>query len=195
MKSLQQYFYEAKKVYEFKVKVAIESLDSTQLKKIRNALDAYKLEEMSAPKRLPISEHRDFPKEGPCQCYLLDIAVGYPTREEEIRQLIINRTDIGESCVRVYPKTQYETNEEFEAYGKDHEGSLLDKPDLKDVPGSQKLVGAARVDSMLKELETRKYAFAKAQHDAKGETTNTLPTNDKSPVGSKQNSIPSPVKG
>lgn len=195
MKSLQQYFYEAKKVYEFKVKIAMESIDAAQLKKIRNALEAYKLEELGAPKRLPISEHRDFPKVGPCQCYLIDVSVGYPTREDEIRQLIINRANIGEECVRVYPKNQYESNEEFEAYGKDHSGSLLADKTLKDVPGSQKLVGAARVDSMLKELETRKYEFSKADKSAPGETTNSLPTGDKSPVGSKQNSIPSPVKG
>jgi hypothetical protein len=195
MKSFQKYFYETNKVYEFRIKIANVDIDKDAQSRIRNALDAYKLESISAPKRLPIQEHRDFPKVGACECVLLDIALNYPTVAEQVRQLVIERCGINADCVCVYPKDQYDFNEEFEAHGKDHEGALLDETELKDDVGGQDVVGQVRVGSLLKELEkhTRQYEIAGKETTSgvmSSETTDT-----KSPVGSIQNKIPSPVKG
>lgn len=197
MKSFQNYFYEAKKTFEFRVKIAAtEGLDAGVQKRIREALEAFKVESITAPKRLPIQEHRDFPKVGPCECYIIDVEVNYPTIPEQIRQLVIERCCVKADCVCVYNKDQYEMNEEFEAHGKDHEGALLNDDTLKADPDGQAVAGQVRVGSLLKELEkhTRQYEFAQDSKEA-GKTTADLPQGDKSPVGSTQNKIPSPVKG
>jgi hypothetical protein len=63
---------------------------------------------------------------------------------------------------------------------------------------AEDLVGDKRVPSLIKELEdTKKYKYDYAASEGSGnpKTTNDLPQGDKSPVGSQQNKIPSPVKG
>lgn len=195
MKSFQSYFFEAKKIFEFRVKIAAENgLDKDCEKRVKTALEAFKVETVSAPKRLPIQEHRDFPKVGPCECYIIDVGLGYPTIPEQVRQLIVERCGIKADCVCVFPMDQYVFNEEFEAHGKDHEGALLDDTELADAEGAQELVGKSRKESLVKELSkhTRKYEFA-----AKEKTAGIIAdsSGEKSPVGSHQNKIPSPVKG
>lgn len=197
MKPFQNYYFEAKKTFGFRVKIAApEGLDAAAQKSIREALEAFKVETISAAKRLPIQEHREFPKVGPCECYIIDVEVNYPTIPEQIRQLVIGRCCIKADHVCVFNKGQYEMNEEFEAHGKDHEGALLDKPELIAEPDGQAVAGQVRVGSLLKELEkhTRKYEFAEVSKEA-GKTSNDLPQGNKSPLGSQQNKIPSPVKG
>jgi hypothetical protein len=197
MKNFQTYFYESKKVYEFRIKIANHDMNDKQFsERLRNVLEAYQVETITPSKRIPVQEHRDFPKLGPCECSYIDIGLGYPTIPEQVRQLVIERAGIKADCVCVYPKDQYEFNEEAEAKGKDHEGALLDVEELKDEPDSQSLVGEVRRGSLIKELEkhTRKYEIAGTEKTS-NKSTNDLPMGEKSPVGSSQNKIPSPVKG
>lgn len=193
MKSFQSYFYEAKKIFEFRIKIAMHDMDKPAQDRLKSALEAYQLETITAPKRLPIQEHRDFPKMGPCECYVIDIGLNYPTVPAQVRQLVIERAGINADCVCVYPLAQYLDNEEFEAHGKDHEGALLDEEELKADPDGQALAGQVRVGSLLKELESRKQEFAATE-----KTTGAMATDKEgvtSPVGTHQNKIPSPVKG
>lgn len=194
MKSYQQYVFELNKVYEYKVKIAGTNPKGDVMERIKNALDAYQIESVSAVKSMPIQEHREFPKMGACECYMFEVTIKYPTTAEQLRQMIKERAGINPDCVCVWPKEQYEFNEEFEGYGKDHEGALLDQPELKAAEGGQELVGQARRDSMLKELGARTYEFA-AKSEADGKTTNQTPTDTKSPVGSTQVKLPTPLKG
>lgn len=194
LKPFQEYIAELNKTYEYTVKIAGVDPKGEVMERIKNALDAYQLETVSTPKSLPIQEHREFPKMGACECWIFEVAVKYPTTPEQLRQLIKERASINPDCVCVWPKNQYEFNEEFEAHGKDHEGSLLEQPELKADAGGQELVGQSRRDSLLKDLNARTYEFAKDSKEA-GKTTNQTPTNDKSPVGSTQNKIPTPPKG
>jgi hypothetical protein len=108
--------------------------------------------------------------------------------------MIKERAGINADCVCVWPKNQYEFNEEFEGFGKDHEGALLNQPELKAAEGGQELVGQARTTGLLKELGARTYEFA-AKSEADGKTTNSVPMGDKSPVGSTQVKLPTPPKG
>jgi hypothetical protein len=106
----------------------------------------------------------------------------------------------------VYGKKQADDNDAFEAYGKDHEGSLLLDSELKDVPGGQDLVGDKRKDNLLKELDQQSPKMVALESDAElvstrakertpnAQTTNQLPEGTKSPVGSQQNKLP-PIKG
>jgi hypothetical protein len=204
MKSFQAYYYESKKIFEFRIKIAANDLDAKCQKQIREALEAFKLETITAPKRLPIQEHRDFPKVGPCECYVVDVGLAYPTVPEQILQLVVERCGLTADCICVFPLDQYLFNEEFEAHGKDHEGALLDDPELAFEKDAQSFAGQQRIDGLIKELSkiSRKYDIAgKDKTDGKtvvttGKTTNDFTIGTKAPVGSKQqNKIPSPVKG
>jgi hypothetical protein len=75
MKAFQSYIAELNKLYEFKVKIAGVEPKGEVFERIKNALDAYQVETVSNPKRLPIQEHRDFPKLGPCECYLIEVII------------------------------------------------------------------------------------------------------------------------
>ena len=194
MKNYQQYVFELNKTYEYQVKIAGTNPQGEVMERIKNALNAYQVETVSNPKSMPIQEHREFPKMGACECWIFEVTIKYPTTSQQLRQMIKERAGINADCVCVWPKNQYEFNEEFEAYGKDHEGALLDQPELKAAEGGQELVGQARSTGLLKELGARTYEFA-AKSEADGKVMDVSPTASNSPVGSTQVKLPTPPKG
>jgi hypothetical protein len=177
MKAFQSYIAELNKLYEFKVKIAGVEPKGEIFERIKNALDAYQVETVSNPKRLPIQEHRDFPKLGPCECYLIEVTLQYPTTTDHVRQLITSRAMIDPACVCVYTKDQHE-QEDMVQERIDNQGPVLSEPDLK-AEAADDIAGQGRVSSLIKELESRKYEFA-AKSDATGKTTNDTPQNTKS---------------
>jgi hypothetical protein len=204
MKNLHDYIAERNSNYSFRIKVAKQNPKDI-MEEIKNALDAYELVDITTPKSLPVQEHREFPKWGPCECWQFEATVSYPTTGVQIAQLLKERTGMQAEWVCVYGKQQADDNDAFEAYGKDHEGSLLLDGELKDVAGAQDLVGNRRKDSLLKELEEQspkltgfkdpKLTSTRATEKTKAaQTTNQLPQGTKSPVGSQQNKLPQ-VKG
>ena len=205
MKSLHDYIAERNSNYAFRIKIAKQNPKDI-MEEIKNALDAYQLVDITAPKSMPIQEHREFPKWGPCECWQFEATVAYPVTSPQIYQLLRERTGMQAEWVCVYGKQQADDNDAFEAYGKDHEGALLLDSELKDVPGGQDLVGDKRKDSLLKELDQQSPKMVALESDAElvstrasertrpAATTNQLPQGSKSPVGSQQNKLP-PVKG
>jgi hypothetical protein len=205
MKSLHDYIAERNSNYSFRIKVAKQNPKDI-MEEIKNALDAYQLVDITAPKSMPIQEHREFPKWGACECWQFEATVAYPVTSPQIYQLLRERTGMQAEWVCVYGKQQADDNDAFEAYGKDHEGSLLLNGELQDVPGGQDLVGDKRKDSLLKELEQQSPKMVALESDADlvstrskertkpAATTNQLSQGSKSPVGSQQNKLP-PVKG
>jgi hypothetical protein len=205
MKSLHDYIAERNSNYAFRIKVAKHNPKDI-MEEIKNALDAYQLVDITTPKSMPVQEHREFPKWGPCECWQFEATVAYPVTSPQIYQLLRERTGMQAEWVCVYGKQQADDNDAFEAYGKDHEGSLLLDSELKDVPGGQDLVGDKRKDSLLKELEQQSPKMVALESDADlvsakasertkpAATTNQLPQGSKSPVGSQQNKLPQ-IKG
>jgi hypothetical protein len=205
MKSLHDYIAERNSNYAFRIKVAKHNPKDI-MEEIKNALDAYQLVDITTPKSMPVQEHREFPKWGPCECWQFEATVAYPVTSPQIYQLLRERTGMQAEWVCVYGKQQADDNDAFEAYGKDHEGSLLLDSELKDVPGGQDLVGDKRKDSLLKELEQQSPKMVALESDADlvsakasertkpAATTNQLPQDSKSPVGSQQNKLPQ-IKG
>jgi hypothetical protein len=205
MKSLHDYIAERNSNYAFRIKVAKHNPKDI-MEEIKNALDAYQLVDITTPKSMPVQEHREFPKWGPCECWQFEATVAYPVTSPQIYQLLRERTGMQAEWVCVYGKQQADDNDAFEAYGKDHEGSLLLDSELKDVPGGQDLVGDKRKDSLLKELEQQSPKMVALESDADlvsakasertkpAATTNQLPQGSKSPVGSQQNKL-SQIKG
>jgi hypothetical protein len=205
MKSLHDYIAERNSNYAFRIKVAKHNPKDI-MEEIKNALDAYQLVDITVPKSLPVQEHREFPKWGPCECWQFEATVAYPVTSPQIYQLLRERTGMQAEWVCVYGKQQADDNDAFEAYGKDHEGALLLDSELKDVPGAQDLVADKRKDSLLKELDQQSPKMVALESDAElvstrasertrpAATTNQLPQGSKSPVGSQQNKLPQ-VKG
>lgn len=194
MKPFTQYLYHTQKTYEFRIKLAEIELSEDNMARIRNALEAYGVESMGKPKRLPIQAHADFPKLGPCQCHIIDIGLKYPTTTEQLTHIVAERALMDKGRVCVYTKDAHEQIVASEQLGQDDTGALLDKPELEDEAGAQALVGQARVGSFLKELEKNKVSkFEVAgKEKADGTTSDSLPQGNVSPVGSRQNKIPSP---
>lgn len=207
--SYQNYYYNAKKLYEFRIKVA--NLDITNkaiMEAIKNALNAYEVESISAPKRLPIQEHKDFGNLGPCEVYVVDVAVNYPTIAEQVRQLVINRAMVPNHCVCVETLNQAMQEDEVNAkiLEQGEGGPIIENPELKEAPGGQEIAGQKRVDSLLKDLAKRPQMSRAYDIEGKdttiggdkqssyGKTTNDLPMGDKAPM-TQQNKVYQGSKG
>ena len=199
--SFQNYFYNSHKLYEFRIRLANCDCGKDLIEAIKNALDAYEVETMTAPKRLPIQEHRDFGKLGACEVHHIDVAVNYPVIAEQVRQLVINRAGVPANQVCVYTLNQAQQEDlvqetiDSQAEG----GPIIENPELV-APAQGDIAGQARVDSLLKELS--KHSLTKAytvdgtdttvggdKQSSYGKTTNDVPMGDNSPVGTKQNLV------
>lgn len=203
MKPFQTYIAELNRPHEFRIKMAnVNPKDC--LEQIKNALDTYQLESISAIKSLPIQEHREFPNwGGPCECWQFDVTVAYPANTIQIAQVVRERAQINPDwlCVRNLHEAEY--TDEAEAPNADaKKGALLDQENLGGSTEGQSLAGQNRIGSLLKELESRKFDTAGKDTNAdkvfvskKGQTTNAVPQGNIDPVGSRQNKIPDPTKG
>jgi hypothetical protein len=198
MNTFQDYLSEINKVYEFRVKFACDVKD--KIETIKHALDAYQLESFSTGKRLPIQEYAEFPQSGAAEVTMYEVALGYPTTPPQLQQVISERAHISKSFVSVRTKLDDMNRESAEPIPR-AEPALL-TPDLEDAPGAQELAGQKRVTSLFKELSARTYEIAGKDTTLGGEkdpsygkTTNDSEPATTSPVGTKQNKIPSPVKG
>jgi hypothetical protein len=193
MKPFQSYIFEINKPYEFRIKMATVN-PSTVMEKIKNALDTYQLESVSAVKSIPIQEHREFPQWGPCECWQFDVKVAYPVTGPQIRQTIKERAGLNPDWIVVRNLNEAIDTDEAEALGKDHEGALLDEEELGGSTEGQAMAGQVRIGSLLKELESRQFDFAQDSKEA-GTTTNDAAQGDASPVGTTQNKIYRKSKG
>ena len=192
MKPFSQYLQETNKVYEFSIKLAGIDCDKSQQDTLKSALETYAVESFGPVKRLPIQEHADFPGCGPLECHIVEVAVRYPVVSDQLVQVISEKLKMPQNRILVRTKGQEEILTQKHEPKKSKDGSVLTNPELESAADAQDLVGQKRQESMLKELETRKYEIS-----GKAETSKSpeMPTNNSSPVGSKQNKIPSPVKG
>jgi hypothetical protein len=181
MKPFQTYIFELSKPSEFRIKLAGIEPKGDVMDRIKNALEAFQLESVSAVKSLPIQEHREFPQwGGPCECWQFDVKVAYPTTTVAMRQTIKERAQINPDWICVRNLNEAIDTEEQEAYGKGHTGALLDEEELKTESG-QEYAGQVRVGSLLKELESRKFEFAANSKEA-GKTTNEIPQGTVAPI-------------
>lgn len=202
MKSFKAYLTESHKTYDFRIRMACEMTSEIEAK-VKQALEQYKVESISKPKRLPIHESPLFPNMGPVEINIFDVSICYPANDALVRNAIAECGCCPAANIRVTP-----TDSPFEAIldGKEMSNpdgkTVLSEPEMKTESPSADLVGDARIPSLIKELEeTRKYQYPDAaggkekdkQFQSQG-TTNSLAQGTTSPVGSKQNKIPSPVK-
>lgn len=193
MKSFRDYFTENHKTYMFRVKIAECDINSKFLDNLECALQAYELKDITAPKRYPYSESPDFGGLGIVEVHSIDITLGYPTIDAQIRQLINERTGVPLNHIVVNPANhpEEEWREQAEKRSNETYEPILTQPYQK--TKQEPVYGDDRNDSLLKDLGSRKYEFAKNSNE-KGKTTNDIPAGDMSPVGTHKNKIPSPVR-
>ena len=196
MKSFKTYLTESKKTYNFKVRMACD-VTSESKAKIKQALETYKVETISDHKRLPVQESPMFPSMGPVEISMFDVSVCYPCNDDQIRNAIAECGCCPAAAIRVTPAdSPFEAVMDGKEVSNEDGKVVLDTPEMKtDAP--EGLVGEKRVESLMKELmDARAYHMPTAEGGktpaAKSLDASTVGTT--SPVGSKQNKIPSPVK-
>jgi hypothetical protein len=179
MVSFKAFLAESKKQYSFRVKVACEC-NKENLATLNTALSKYELAAISEVKETPIAEtHAGFEHLKNIKLSILDVLINYPANPIQIRDII--RDAMGVTNADVMVTTPGE------------DANVMPVPPQqvlgKDYPTEKKLNVLSDLDSALKDHKSTEFEFA-AKLDAKGKTTNDLPTGTVSPVGSKQNKVP-----
>lgn len=204
MKSFATYLTESTKTYDFKVRIACEMTDEL-VTKLKTVLEAYQLDNITKPKRLPIQETPMFPNMGPVEINIFEVCLHYPCNDERVRTLIAEGTGISLSCILVNPAhSPYEAalagleQSNLQKAGE----SVLENPEMSTVKPDADLVGTARIPSLIKELDdTRKYEYPEAaggkvtdKHFQSQGTTNDIKQGTTSAIGTHQNKVYNPRK-
>lgn len=167
MKTFKDYLIESKQTYDFKIKMCCDC-DAKDITKIKEALEQYKLETISQPRRLPIQESPEFPNCGPVEIKILDVSLAYPANDEQVRQAVVS-CGAPAAMVRVIP-----ANHPYEAImdGKEvsnpdsEEGkAVLLEPEMKaeTVDAKSEILPQDRMFSLIKEvLAARNYEYPDA---------------------------------
>ena len=194
MRSFKEYLMESKKTYEFKVKLAGDYEKAADA--IKLALAPYKVESVSAGKRLPIAEtHADFPNHRNTNVTIFDVVTAYPTNTATVRAAIAEKCKCTLESVKV--RTPMEEAEIALNHANDEKsGEALLGKDYDAASEGQKLVGEKQKMSLLKELTKEKRTLeqytgvndailAKSAPKEESKATDGQKINTKSPVGSR----------
>ena len=201
MKSFLQHLTESQKTYEFRIKLADIDPDE-HMDRLESALDAYGLDSISKPKRLPIKENDiDFPSKKNCQIYLIDVVLTYPVNDAQLRAIIGERCCFNPACVIVVPKNHPEEIWRWNIDGQSEikeykQGEAVLTQQLPEATAEQKLASQqySVAGSILKELDVDKSTKVKIEivgndhtisgekNPADGKTTNDTAISTKSPI-------------
>lgn len=186
MRSLKEYLTESAKQYMFRVRVACDC-DTTKLKA---ALAKYDVDDVSEPKRIPITQkaygfdHLDNP-----QIHIIDVVTNYPCTPTEL-SAAFNEIGVPASMVMVTTPNQEVLIAPIGPEAGEGK-AILDK----NLPNNTYPQVLADLEQALAQREPNKYQYTyAAKKTSSANTLNDLPQNNKSPVGSKQNKIPAPPK-
>lgn len=198
MKPFKAYLTESHKTFDFRIRLACE-LPADLLGKIKTVLEAYKLESITKPKRLPIQENPEFPNMGPVEIHMMDATFHYPCNDEQVRTLIAEHVGINLACIKVTAKNSpYEAAKEGLEQSNLNGDVVLTKEEMTAAKPEAGLVGDARVPNLIKELEeTRKYQYEQATggNTAVAKTTNDLPVGKTSALGGHKPKLPPVGRG
>ena len=157
-KTFVEHLNEAKKNYSFKVGVAGD-LPEGYADHLESILQKFKVENMSAGKRTPITERPlDFPQLQNTHVHYYDVELGYPTTPQVLQQYIAQACIIDESHVILRepnaPQDQYKEDGVIgeQEYNKVYTANLGTDLESADTD-AQKQVGGERIMGLLKELE------------------------------------------
>ena len=159
MKSLKSYLVESEQTYKFRIKMAKKCDDET-MDALETALEKYEVASMSKPKRTPIQEHpMDFQTLQNAEVFIMDTELKYPVTAHQLYTYISEVVGVPASHLVVINSDHPEEIAREEAIKEEEYESLLDsdyKEEKRDAT-----YGDEYNENMLKQLETRKYEFAK----------------------------------
>jgi hypothetical protein len=168
-------------------------MSDDMLSKMKRALEVYKVESVSAPKRLPIHESPLFPNMGPVQINVIEVCLAYPANDAQVRSILAGCGCVPAACILVNSaNSAYEAILDGKEVSNHEDGPVLLNPEMKAEKPDADLVGDARIPSLIKELEdTRKYEYPDAAggKTPKAKTTRELPVGTTSPIGTHQNKV------
>ena len=200
MKSFQEYIAESKKTYPFTIKVCGDLSESAD-KIMKSAMHRFTVNKLSKGKKTPIQAMPlDFPGQSNSEVHVFEVDLQYPTTSAVLAELLADQLQISPAKIRV--RTPGEMAEI--ALNLEHNQSTDESFLLKDyeAENNQDLVGQQRVVSFLKELGKQDHSMktvdgvnnqllAKTAHkESAGKNADVKP--GISPVGSRQNKIPTP---
>jgi hypothetical protein len=195
MKTFIEYLNETQKTYEWKIKIAnVDPKDHMDC--LEACLDGYHLESISKPKSLPITESNiDFPSFSSPEIWVLEAVLKYPVMADQLRAIVAEKLNISQSQVAVMSPQQEVIRDGVDDIKEFEKGTSVLEEELPEATKEQKEASEAYASRtpLLKELSTPKVEVAGSDDTPEGnagKTTNDLPSGDASPVGSKQNAIP-----
>lgn len=183
MKSFAEYLTESKKTYQFRMKIAGE-LDESQLDHMERCFEKYGLISISKPKTTPIQENpMGFsPAVTNTEVNIIDVEVEYPTTPQELTNMLQHVVSKPESHIVIMNKNHPDVDEENQQKDDKKYKTIIGNDYEKQ---KQEVVYGDKYNKkMLKDIETKKYPAAAGGKTTKANTSNDLPQNTKSPLGS-----------
>ena len=190
MKSLRQYLTEDRKIYSFKIRLAIEPTDAL-LNRMEKTLGRFGLASLSKPKRTPVqSVPTHFRELKNTEVWSMDAEFNYPAIAEEVKNAIYS-LGVAEKYIVVMNKAQDDLAtqdvERVAMVAKDSPTLLKDLASVKQKTNDE---FAKETEKTVQNSVTGKIKVPNAPPKAK--TTNDLPQGRVSPVGSTKISKPEP---
>ena len=208
MKNFLTYLSEVQKTYEFRIKIA-NCDPKDKLDGLKVGLAEYAVESVGAPKRLPIKANDiDFPSIPNVEVFLMDAVLKYPVNDAKLRAIVAERLGCPLASVVVVPAGHPEEIWRWDLEGNElrefKQGENVLTQPLPEADADQKAASKfySEAGTILKELNKMpKFEIAGTdttvggdKDPAYGKTLQQIATGDKSPVGSKQNTIPNPKR-
>jgi len=201
MKSFKDYLIESRQTYDFKIKIAGECPEDCT-KKIKEAFSQFEVSSCSSGTRTPIQETQiDFPEQKNIEVTVYEVCLNYPATSDQLRNALAEKLNTSASLIKVR-NPQEEAEAELNHKNDDKSGNVLLGNDYEKAD-NQKMVGDKGVANFLKELSKTKtqgtqYKGINDKILAKkspSEKSAAVKADKKagtvSPVGSKQNKVPS----
>jgi hypothetical protein len=161
MKSLKSYLVESEQTYKFRIKLA-NMLNDEMMDSLETALEKYEVASMSKPKKTPIQEHpMDFQTLQNAEVFIMDAELKYPVTAHQLYTYISEVVGVPASHLVVINSDHPEEIAREEAIKEEEYEALLGS-DYKDEKRDT-TYGDEYNENMLKQLETRKYEFAKKE--------------------------------
>ena len=165
MKSLTHYLTESERTYNFRIKIA-NMIEDEVMDRLETCLEKYDMKSLSKPKKTPIQEHpMDFQTLSNAEVYIMDAELQYPVSANQLYEYISQSVGVPANQLVVINKDHPEEIAREQAI--QEEGDVyvtkLDDADYTDAKKHDvaEVFGDEYNANMLKELETRKYEFAK----------------------------------
>jgi hypothetical protein len=199
MKNFKEYLSEnvTTKKHAFRVKVAGE-FSPEQETKLKSMMERFQVDSFSKLKTTPVqSLPLDFPQVRNCEVHIFEVVVDYPTTQFELTEYL--SSGLGVSKQNLAVRQPGEPSEQYQEPVEKREGALLNDSEYKEAgnPNFEDYYGDKYNSGFVKELND----ILKLQRKARGEvipeaksddvsknpgvTSNDIPQNNTSPVGSK----------